>query len=408
MPQWIQLLSGSEDTIEAVLVPGSWFVTRSFAVPEGLKGKEIEEFAELSVEEISPFNLEQLNWGYFFSEASRRVFIYAAYDQKLRPFMAESELYDYAFPDFSQTFGLKFARPTLIFLIHEATLCGILLPANDPVPQTVVGITRDPESTVEDLDLAKLRITQRIRSQLARLPESTLANPVADFGEVEVSDQIYTRDGEFKASNADAAIGLVPYNGESGTPWQVAIPHSTTLWEMDIRKADSKELLFKRHGWNLWFWRASVAVILLFLVLALAEFGLAGLGKWNERKLQVAMRNQPLAEAVQQKADMLAKIEQITTNQLLPFEMLDAVNQLRPSTIYFTRFTAEGTNTLQVEAISTDIASISGYERSLREEPFVRAVEISNNRVANNTATFRLRVEFKQGALQPQTFLTDL
>ena len=56
-------------------------------MPEGLKPKELEEIAELSVEEISPFNLEQLNWGYYFNEVSNRVFIYAAFDQKLRKWL---------------------------------------------------------------------------------------------------------------------------------------------------------------------------------------------------------------------------------------------------------------------------------------------------------------------------------
>ena len=71
-PQWIQQLSGSEESIEPVLVPGNWFVTRAFSVPEEPKGKEVDEFAELSVEEISPFNIEQLNWGYYYREHGSR------------------------------------------------------------------------------------------------------------------------------------------------------------------------------------------------------------------------------------------------------------------------------------------------------------------------------------------------
>lgn len=408
LPQWIQQLSGSDESIEPVLVPGNWFVCRAFALPEELKAKEIEEFAELRVEEISPFNLEQLNWGFFHSEETGRIFTYAAYDQKLRKDLADSEVFDYAFPDFAQTFGLTFGQATLVFLIHESTLTGILLPANDPVPQTVVGITLDVEFSRDDLTEAKQSISERIENQVNRLTEPTRANPVASFRDVAVSDKIYARNWEFKESKSKPSIQLIPYGDEAGTPWQVTIPETSRLWAMDIRKTEEKEQLVKKQGWTLWYWRASVSVLLLFLLLAFAEIGLVGLSKWNEKELLVALEKQPLAEEVQQKADILAKINQITTNQLLPFEMLDVVNQARPTNIYFTRVSAEGGNALQIEAVGLPGADINSYQQALKEIPNVSLVEISNNRVRNDLSSFRLRVEFNQGALQPQTFLTDL
>ena len=413
LPQWILQLSGSDESIEPVLVPGNWFVTRAFAVPEGLKGKEIDEFAELSLEEISPFNLEQLNWGYFFSEVSNRLFVYAAFDQKLRNHMADSELYDYAFPDFAQTFGLKFEQATLIFLIHEATLCGVLIPANDTVPQIVVGISLGADFSKQELEEAKKLITLRIQDQVDRVEEPTLANPVSEFRSIEVSDKIYRRNWDFKESNSKPIIELVPYGDGPGSPWQVPLAGSSRLWAMDIRKADDKELLEKKHGWTLWYWRASLAVILLFFILAFSEIGLIGLSKLIEKEILIALADQPRAEEVQQKADILAKINEITTYQLLPFEMLDAINEVRlnqqnPKNIYFRRVTAENGNTLQIDVVSVNSTDVEGFENALKETEFLSSINITNFRATNNIATFRLLVEFKPGALQPQTFLTDL
>lgn len=408
LPQWIQQLSGSEESIDPVLVPGNWFVSRAFAVPEELKGREVEEFAELSVEEISPFNLDQLYWGYYFNEESRRIFVYTAFDQKLRKDMADSDLFDYAFPDFAQTFGLKFEHATLIFLLHESTLSGILLPGKDPVPQAVVGITLDPEFSQEELEDARKRIIARVKKQVARLEEPTLANPIHEFDAVDIHDAIYRRDREFKQPRSKPVIQLIPYGDGPGAPWHVPLPGGSRLWAMDIRKAEDKALLQKKHGWSLWYWRASVIVLLLFLFLGLAEFGLVALAKLYEKRQAVADDTAPRAEEVQQKADILAKINQITTNQLLPFEMLDAVNQFRPEDIYFTRFTAEDGNALQVEAISENATAVNAYQDQLRDLPYVQSVVISNNRVQNNRTTFRLRVVFKPGAVDSQTFLTDL
>lgn len=407
IPLWIQQLSGSEESIEPVLVPGNWFVTRAFSVPDELKAREVEEFAELSVEEISPFNLEQLNWGYFFSEDTSRAFVYTAFDQKLRKDMADSDLYDYAFPDFAQTFGLTFDSPTLIFLLHESTLSGVLLPANDPVPQAVVGITLEVEFSKDELAEAKEQITQRIKAQVNRVGEATLADPVYKFESVDVSDKIYKRNWDFKESNSKPVIELVPYGDEPGSPWQVAVPGSNRLWAMDIRKAVEKEQLEKKHGWTNWYWRASVIVVLLFLLLAVSEIGLIGLGKLNEKELLTALDMQPLAEEVQQKADILAKINQITTNQLLPFEMLDAVNQVPSENIYFTRVLTEGSNTLQIEAITLNSSEINEYKNALEATGMLSSVEISNFRDNKGKGTFRLRVIFIPGTIQPLTFLTD-
>ena len=143
-------------------------------------------------------------------------------------------------------------------------------------------------------------------------------------------------------------------------------------------------------------------------MLAFAEIGLLVLKNWNTKTLLVALEKKPLAEDVEQKSDILAKINQITTNQLLPFQMLDIVNQFRPDSVYFTRFIAEGGNAIQVEAVGLPTSDINGFQEALRELDLISTVTISNNRVANNQSAFRLRVEFKPGALRPQALLTEL
>jgi hypothetical protein len=297
----------------------------------------------------------------------------------------------------------------LHFLIHENTLSGILLPANDEVPQAVVGITLEPEFGQNELEDARKRIIDRIESQVQRQHEPTLANPIVHFGSVEVCDTIYTRNWDFKDSKAKPSLELVPYGDSFGkTTEEVPLNETRKLWAMDVRKADAKQELVKKHGWSLWYWRATMIVLLLFCILALGEIGLLVLTKWNEKQLLVALEKAPRALEVEQKSDILAKINQITTNQLLPFEMLTIINQYRPPTIYFTRFTAGDGNAIQVEAVGLPSSDINGFQEVLRDVEVIRSVTISNNRVANNLSGFRLQVEFQPGALEPQIFLTDL
>ncbi len=409
LPQWIQLLLGNEDSVEPRFVPGNWFVNRSLPLPEGLKGGDLQEFAELSVEELSPFNQKQLHWGYTCSRETGRMFLYAAFDQKLKIPMADTDSADYVFPDFAQTFGLTFDRPTLIFFLHGDRLSGALFPSSDPVPQSVVGIRLEGGEPDHDVLVeAKARIIWRIRQQLALSKEPTPSVPVSDFQEVNIRDAVYVRNRDAGDHQNPSAIELIPRDEEAGASRIVSLPSSSRLWERDIRKSEAKGLLMKKQKWTMRLWRCSVAAILLFLLLGLLEGGLAGLKKWHAKESEVASELKPMAEVVERKGDMLAKIDQITTSQLLPFEMLDAINRVRPANIYFTRFIAESSNALQIEAISANSGEVEGFEERLEELGFLSGIEISNLRDANNRSTFRLRVEFKQGALEPQTFLTDL
>lgn len=405
----MRLLLGNEDPVEPHFVPGNWFVNRSLPLPEGLKGGELREYVELTVEELSPFNEKQLHWGYTCSRETGRLFVYAAFDQKLKTPMADTDSADYVFPDFAQTFGLTFDRPTLIFFLHEDRLSGALFPAMDTVPQSVVGIQLEGGEPGDDaLVEAKDRIIWRIRQQLALSREPTPSDPVCDFKEVDIPDAVYVRNQDAGDRQNPSAIELIPRDGEAGPPWKVHLPSSSRLWERDIRKSEAKELLMKKQKWTMRLWRCSVAAIFLFFLLGLLEGGLAGLKKWHAKESEVASELKPMAEVVERKGDMLAKINMITTSQLLPFEMLDAINRVRPTNIYFTRFIAENSNALQIEAISANSGEVKGFEESLKELEFLSGIEISNLRDANNRSTFRLRVEFKQGALEPQTFLTEL
>jgi hypothetical protein len=88
--------------------------------------------------------------------------------------------------------------------------------------------------------------------------------------------------------------------------------------------------------------------------------------------------------------------------------MLTIVNQYLPETIYFTRFTADGGNSIQVEAVGLPSSDINGFQEVLRGVEVISSVTISNNRVANNLSSFRMRIEFQPGALEPQIFLAEL
>lgn len=343
--------------------------------------------------------------GFWRSKDSGRILIYAAFDQRLKSEMNESEQFDHAFPDFSQLFGISFQEPTLVYMLENNVLVGVLYPSNDPVPQSVVGTPLTADYTEAELMVARELVSRRIKGSIDASMEGSAAEPVSDFSRVNVSPDFYSRNLNYKSSKKKPTLELVSRNGASLV---VSIPISARLWEVDIRKTDTKEQLVKKHAWDVVLWKATVAVIILFLLLATMEGGLFVMQKVYEDKLAESEEMQPLVDEVERRGNMLAKINQITNNQLLPFEMMEESNVIRPANIFFNRFTAEAGNVLQIEAeCINDTSKVKEYEESLRGLDMLSSVEISNHRESNNKATFRLILKFKQGVLLPANLLED-
>ncbi len=397
--------SAVEGAIIPVYVAGNWFVGRAFDLPAGLKGAELNDFVELCLEDISPFSVEQMYAGYMRSSDSDRIFIYAAFDQRLRAEMKHAEQHDYALPDFSQFFGTVFKKPTLAFLLEGTVLTGILFPAEDPVPQAIVGVDLGNEFSENDLEATRNLITRRIENSVTGIAEPSSAEPVAYFSQVDIPTGHYKRNAAFKSSGKKPMLELVSTTGDSLT---IPTSASSRLWEYDIRKPDTKEQLIKKQFWDLVLWKTTIVIVFLLLFLGTFEGALIVLNKISEEKTEILNEMSPHLEEVRRNDDILAKINQITNAQLLPFEMVEELNVIRPKNIYFNRLTAEAGNLLRIDAECVgDTSQANVYEERLKALDLLSSVEVVNYREVNDKATFRLMLKFKAGVLLPVDFLED-
>ncbi len=85
---------------DVLILPSEYFFTERVNVPNDLSSSELPEFAELSIEGIAPFPLDQLRWGFVPSADGKSVIIYAAHYERLkRAGFTDLESYNWVLPD---------------------------------------------------------------------------------------------------------------------------------------------------------------------------------------------------------------------------------------------------------------------------------------------------------------------
>ena len=70
---------------KVILVPDYYFYTELLELPIGLDAEEIQNYAEYTLEDSSPFPVEQLYWGFLTNqEDASCMLLYAAYKPRLK------------------------------------------------------------------------------------------------------------------------------------------------------------------------------------------------------------------------------------------------------------------------------------------------------------------------------------
>ena len=104
---------------DVLVLPAEYFFIEKVEVPAALSPAELSDFAELSMEAVSPFPLDQLRWGFSSAPDGQHLLIYAALKDRLKlAGHAELESYTWVLPDFTSLNGARFTRDTAVSYTH--------------------------------------------------------------------------------------------------------------------------------------------------------------------------------------------------------------------------------------------------------------------------------------------------
>lgn len=367
-----------------LMVPGECFFTRGLELPEGMAAADVPGFAELSIESLAPFPLDQLAWGYLCHEDSRRIFLYATSQAALRKTGIEKmEAHFHVFPSFIALFGKSFEKPAIAFLATARTLTALYFNAHDPVPLKSFSLPLPQPEDGEDSSGAD-RLAQTQRDLLARLPTEGFTPE----NTVWVAGAILEHNGRLRAG--------LHLPDQPGRIEAHALPLShDAVWAADLRSGDFAVKEQRQRQLSSRLWRSLQVASLAFVVLLALQLLSLGWGFWNKfRQNRIEAQTQTV-QRIENDFSLLNRMEEFSQRELKPFSMLDLLNQHRPAAVYFTSVQSESWNRLKIEGLASNLEEVNQYANRMRAAPGIESLNIEKTQTKQGKAGFKLAATFQ-------------
>lgn len=353
-------------TEPAVLVlPGHLFFTDRIDLPTSLEEAEIDDFAELSLEGLAPFPVDQLYWGYIHSESAGCILLYAAYKERVKAQgFKDLDAYIWVLPDFAITAGAYFPEATTLVIESKEASSHITLNAGETMPESVISYpsTRAGDATKSEINCLRVSL---------------------DF--TEMSDQGLPTFHFIACERADE-----DFEGK----WKKLNPTQSQLWRADVRDPDFKKAERNTRKLTSWVTRATgyaawfaVFLILLEVALYLGTF-------WLESQTAKIAEQEPEVRRVEDKQSLMNKLDQVAQNELRPVAILEALNSKRPEGIYFTSTVTEGHNRITIDGIANTINELNAYTTDLRESGRFKLLNDPKTLTRGGKTTFTATLDY--------------
>ena len=369
------------ETIEAeevLRLPGHLFFVENIELPPTLEENEIADFAELTVESIAPFPIDQLSWGFLHSVDSSSILIYAAHRDRLKKFgINDMDAYAWVLPDFASLQGAHFPEATEITLISTESITLLQFEGGSEIPSAVIAQPAKGEHDSHAIEAMRKELDNS-----AVFPRQ-LALRLID---TEVSEQ-----GIPTFHHAEEGTS----NGESYGHWHELKSNEKTLWQADVRSSHFKtsERSARRTGallTKITAWAALAALFLIGLELIL----LAGKA-WLGTQVTLIAQQQPTVARIEDEQALMNKLEQVAQNELRPIAILESLNTTRPDGIYFTSTETAGENRITLDGIASTINDLNRYVESLSQSGIFELIGSPKNITRSGKTTFTATLDYK-------------
>jgi hypothetical protein len=381
MASFFSFLRSGPPLPAVTMLPDAMFFTREVPVTAGATAAEAASQVELAIEAIAPFPLAQLYYGWFWKPGAERAMVFAAYRRRFTSEQtAEWPSAELVMPTFAGVLGMD-VQPSTTVVLHA--------------PEGVTAVHWDDPA----------------------VPSAILFRPVAP--DAREDERALQRDELLRAlggsgSVIEVAIPLVPdpvqRDGELvfRAPQVVSRLPAPIAAALDVR--DKGELAARRAARrrDVMMWRVTLGAAAALVLLALGELALLGGHAWQDLRLTRLRAQQPTVDKIVSLDSQARRIQELTTQRLLPLEMVTVLVgedlSRKPADINFTRVRAEqaaGLYTVIVNGQTSNTAQINVYESLISQLPEVERVESHIDQMRGNVTTFTLTVTFKPGAVKP-------
>lgn len=358
------------EPFDVCILPAELFFIERMEIPAALDANELDDFAELSMESLAPFPLEQLNWGFLCDLENQTLVLYAALRDRLKRAGYEAlESYTWVLPDFACLLGARFAEPVDVALKAQQHTSHLRFSAGEELPFVV----EDTSTLTEGTDPTKKNKTARLELTLIQPEIDEKARPTFHF-----------------ETNGNAAV-----EGH----WSPLSPHETSLWRADIRPASFKAAERSARRTTALITRLLRYAAIFALGLIVLE-GLLWVGQFWLGTRQNKIADQATAvRRVEDKQSLTNKLEQVAQNELRPIAILEAANQIRlnlgNSGIEYDETVIEGSNRITIEGKANTINELNAYTDSLNDSGTFALVGSPRQVTRSGKTTFTVTLDYQ-------------
>jgi hypothetical protein len=357
---------------DVLVLPAEYFFIEKVEVPTALAPAELADFAELSMEAVSPFPLDQLRWGFLIAPNGQHLLIYAALKERLKlADHAELETYTWVLPDFTTLQGARFTRDTEVVLEGEHYTTSFLLPSGEASPENIRSLpagSDPPPSTGQSIHLKLLTV---------ELSEESI--PTFKF----------------------ETLGEAPADGL----WSPLEPDEASLWNADIRPSNFKTVERSARRTTSLVTR-TMGYAAIFAILLVIFEGLLFAGEfWLGTRAAKIDEQSTRVRRVEDKQSLLNKLDQVAQNELRPIAMLTAANEVRTALgktgIEYDETIIESSNRLTIEGKANTINELNGYTKSLRQSGKFQLVGDPKYITRDSKTTFTVTLDYTHREPEP-------
>ena len=363
-----------------VLLPDARFFVRAVPVNAAAGAEAVSREVELALEVVSPFPVSQLFYGYLWHPESVHALVFAAFRRRFtddeQASWVEAER---VVPQFVLAASLNPGAGRTVVLGDGASLTAVYWGEPGPVPSRVVTAPLAPDASDAERSAVRSALLRAVGSVGAGVVDLPTPVRTPDEGN---EQRVLWAAGEY-------TLSLPLANGS----------------HLDVR--DKGELAARRASQRRarLLWRGFLAGLGALVLLTLGEVALIGLRAWEAGRLARVEAQQPAVDRIMSQQALATRIEELSTKQLRPFEMISLVTVAgnpgtqKPVSVQFIRTVTNGLYTLEVEAQTKVGGDLALYQAALRQNPAVASVEVAKHDVRDATTTFVLVITFKPEAL---------
>lgn len=373
-----------EKPLPVMMVPGEYFFL--YSVPlASVQSKAINSLVALALEEVSPFPLEQLYWGFCGIQtdlSNKFACVYAVPRERLRQKMVDWEKETlHVLPSFFAGIPqVAFEEKTIRFIREGNTFSALIFEKGDRIPHAVksIDVASSHEGQIVDFceDYKKKYAFKNYQVEWGYW--HVIKNITAPSGDV----IFYLKWIDFESQKKEMTL-------------KVAFSDKDLLWTADIRHENFKKIEIRKRLIDRLLGYGFFGAIGVFSILFIWNFILMIFSVVLQYRESGLEQNRPIVDVALEHQRLLDHINHIYDYCLAPFSMLDILNHIRPKGLYFTQINIQDATRAELKGVGSSVDQVNEYGVVLNQSEAILNADIVDVQTRQGKVQFVMSLVFE-------------